>query len=284
MLYIIIILIITAYIIYINYPFFIWKIAISNDRFIKNRKLSLENYNIPKKIWMFWDKGFDKSPSICKLCVQSWKYHNPEWEINILDNNTIYDYLDPILINKFKIQLSKNIIDIAGFSDFIRICLLTEYGGVWADITTFCNKPLNSWINQVMELGFFTPMYLFRIPFVPSYISNWLIISTKHSPLCLKVKNEYINFILHSTKKVPYFSFHFCVQKLISNDMSFKNIWGKIPFINTRYPHLFFWYRYHNDWKSDIDEKITPLYKLTYKVKNDVMKDPFVLYLSQSIT
>jgi hypothetical protein len=231
---------------------------------------------------MFWDKGFDKSPPLCKLCVKSWKYHNPDWELNILDNKTIYDYVDPVLIKKFKTQLSRNIIDIAGFSDFIRICLLTDYGGVWADITTFCNKPLDSWINQVVEYGFFTPMYFYRIPLVPWYISNWLIISTKQSSMCLKIKNAYINFILRSTKKVAYISFHFCVEKLISTDVSFKNIWGKIPFINTRHPHLFFWYPYHNDWKSDINGKITPLYKLTYKF-NNVMKNPFVMYLSQTI-
>lgn len=283
-LYIVICIIIIILCVYLHNKYFLWKLALSNNRYIlSTEKYNLGKlYNIPRIIWMFWDKGFDNCPLICKYCVKSWKHYNPDWEVRILDNNSIYNYIDPSLINKIKQKVNRDILHIAGFSDFIRICLLAKYGGVWADITTFCNKPLNEWINHTGQYGFFSPIYLWRIPFIPKYISSWFIIAPKNSLLCTQIRDEFIKFILHSEKKVHYFSFHFCINKLVTSDEKIKNIWSKIPFMNTRYPHLFFYYSYSKDWKLDIDNHNTPLYKLTYKIKNH-MNDPFIRYLLQKI-
>ena len=47
-----------------------------------------------KTVWMLWLQGWDKSPSISRTCVESWKYYNPDWDIKLLDLESVCDYID----------------------------------------------------------------------------------------------------------------------------------------------------------------------------------------------
>ena len=82
---------------------------------------------------MCWFQGWDSAPEIVQLCLESWKYHNPEWDIVLLDKGNIKQYvdLDKVLPKTFMENTP------AGYSDVLRIALLKEYGGVWADATCF---------------------------------------------------------------------------------------------------------------------------------------------------
>ncbi|WP_417884169.1 capsular polysaccharide synthesis protein [Vibrio rumoiensis] len=33
-------------------------------------------------------------------------------------------------------------------SDLLRLYLLSQYGGIWADATTFCLNPLSNWLDD----------------------------------------------------------------------------------------------------------------------------------------
>ena len=37
-----------------------------------------ENYDnyFNKKIFIFWDKGWDNAPYLCQVCLKSWEYFN----------------------------------------------------------------------------------------------------------------------------------------------------------------------------------------------------------------
>ena len=126
---------------------------------------------IPKKIWFLWLQGKNNMPEIIRNCYNSWERHNLNWEIHFLDNKNLNTYLDIKLLNLDKI--SKQAI-----SDIIRINLLKKYGGVWVDATTFCNFPLDEWINEYAENDFFA----FESPKKkPTLISSWFLISSKNS-------------------------------------------------------------------------------------------------------
>jgi mannosyltransferase OCH1-like enzyme len=49
-----------------------------------------DNYNlVPRKIWTYWDNsdnsgGVNKLPKAVKLCMESWKKFNPDYEIVLL--------------------------------------------------------------------------------------------------------------------------------------------------------------------------------------------------------
>jgi hypothetical protein len=124
-------------------------------------------YTIPKQLWMFWDKGLDHLKSLATdpdnkyfldyICVTKMIELNPNWDINILseddgkklapmyslllNNETLY----PKLLPRMK-------------SDFLRMELLSRYGGVWAD-TSICpfvglDRFIGDWVGEG-EDGFF---------------------------------------------------------------------------------------------------------------------------------
>ena len=84
-----------------------------------------------KQLFIFWDQGFENAPIVVKKCVLTWKKHNPTWNIILLDNSNLSQYID------LKLELPNNVSILkASLSDVIRICLLEKYGGLWVDATT----------------------------------------------------------------------------------------------------------------------------------------------------
>ena len=52
-----------------------------------------------RNIWMYWDRGVEhpsflkRDGELVKLCVWAWEKMNPGWDINILDDTTIKQYI-----------------------------------------------------------------------------------------------------------------------------------------------------------------------------------------------
>ena len=80
-----------------------------------------------KNIYILWFQGFENSPDIIKKCVESWKHYNSDWNIILLDNNNLPNYLE---LDTY-IDISSKNIELCHISDIIRLILLQKYGGVW---------------------------------------------------------------------------------------------------------------------------------------------------------
>ena len=50
--------------------------------------------NITKNIYILWFQGFDNAPDVVKQCVNSWKYHNPDWNVILLDDTNLNTYIN----------------------------------------------------------------------------------------------------------------------------------------------------------------------------------------------
>lgn len=37
-------------------------------------------------------QGYDQMPEFFKLCVDTWRRHNPDWDIRILQKSTVHEY------------------------------------------------------------------------------------------------------------------------------------------------------------------------------------------------
>lgn len=94
---------------------------------------------IPKFIWSYWNSP--ELPEIVNMSVNSWKLHNPEYTIIILNQNTWSNFVTRIELMTLKFNDSPQ-----RFSDFLRIYLLAEYGGIWMDASIICFAPINSWL------------------------------------------------------------------------------------------------------------------------------------------
>lgn len=266
---------------------------------------------IPRKIWILWLQGLSEAPFIVRMCVESWIKENPNWEVVILDKDKLGEYivLDLPEEKYASLPFSKQ-------SNLIRLQLLSKYGGVWVDSTTLCMKPLDDWIDEFSQSGFFA----FEKPGRDRMLSNWFLASEKGCPLILKLTDFYVSFFKNNTfnskgkfklriikclskilnrseettkywfsplitkilRVYPYFIFHYMFERLVSCDTECQIIWNNTTKISAAGPlkilRLQFLSPLNETFKNEIDEKRIPVYKLTWKYDNSKYSTSSTLY------
>lgn len=126
-----------------------------------------------KNIWMYWDQGADKAPFLVKQCISSWQRLNPEWQLHVLDREQLLARVDVSFL------LDKADFSLQWMSDIARLQLLAQHGGVWADATTFCVKPLDDWLEAHLINGFFA----FSCQRNDRLLQSWFIAAHRHNDL-----------------------------------------------------------------------------------------------------
>ena len=226
-----------------------------------------------KTIWMLWLQGWDNAPDICLKCVESWKYYNPDWKVVLLNASNYSNYID---LDKTLPGLNTNNISL---SNVIRISLIKEYGGVWADSTLFCNKSLDKWLPE--------DSFLFSNPFPKRMICDWFIFGERSSKIITDWYNstiQYWKWRIENTDQYEqvYGWSHELFKRCYLKSDSFRKTWnskdhieastsgnrGLGPHYFTPY-HKYFFSSLTEEEKNRIDSKVDPLYKLTYKVKTN---------------
>lgn len=99
---------------------------------------------IPRRLFMYWADGFEAAPRIVQLCVESWKRQNPDFDVVLLDDTNLREWLDPEVYLRAD-SLAK--LTIQKYSNLVRAGLLSEHGGLWADATLFCARPVDDWLD-----------------------------------------------------------------------------------------------------------------------------------------
>jgi hypothetical protein len=238
--------------------------------------------NITKNIYILWFQGFDNAPDVVKQCVNSWKYYNPDWNIILLDDTNLNSYIN---LKNYTIDITY--IEKCHLADIIRTILLKLYGGLWVDATTFCNKPLNDWLPNYINEGFFA----FDKPGADRLISNWFLYSEKNNYIIDKWCDNTLKYYSTNKKAHTYFIHHYLFGDLYISDIRFKEVWDKVPKLsaNGMGPH----YLQENGLcknittktKTEIDSKITPLYKLSHKIQFPKYDEKLnIYYLYSTIT
>ena len=255
--------------------------------FLFKKKRILPN-KLPKVIYMFWDKGFDNAPNIVKECLLSWEHYNPNWEIITLDKKNIYNYLSKELLDNI---LKKKLIQHQ--ADIIRVNLLNEYGGVWVDSTIFCNKPLDSWIHDYMDSGFFCFKYSLASGLSPYRLGNWFLASEKKNYIIDTFSKKY-NEHWKNRESDNYFGFHNLFDKLCKTNKKFNYLYKKIPFYDARISRVtifnFYKIRFNlkdqinQDTESLVNNKNIPMFKFRSRdnVPNENIIDTLFEYLINS--
>lgn len=226
-----------------------------------------------KTVWMLWLQGWDKSPSISRTCVESWKYYNPDWDIKLLDLESVGDYID---LEETLPNLNTNNISL---SNIIRISLIKKYGGVWADSTLFCNRSLDEWLPE--------GTFLFNKPSPQRMMCDWFISGSGECPIIdiwYDATIQYWKWRISETDQFEqqYGWSHMLFQKCYEAVPVFRDTWDKVEKIEASCvsgrglgPHYFVPYDYFfknrvtNKEKDRISSQVDPVYKLTYKVDTD---------------
>lgn len=154
---------------------------------------------IPRQIWTYW--GGSDVPKTVTKCIDSWKKHNPNYKINLLNDEMIKKLLnskDIEFINTKKDFIERK-------SDFIRIMIVYEYGGIWMDSSIFCNEPL-TWLpsENYDFVGFTSPQttnnkmpiienWFFAAPPKSLLLKDWL----EESKFMTKFEseNDYVKYV-----------------------------------------------------------------------------------------
>ena len=119
-----------------------------------------------RRVWLYWGQGWDQAPILCHVCKDSWNSLNKHYNINLIDYTRSVDMFAGLSVERqiYQPRVKANV---------LRLRLLLRYGGVWADPTVFCARPLETWLPFCSaDSNLF--MFSFR-PGGDRSIANWFI-------------------------------------------------------------------------------------------------------------
>ncbi len=224
-----------------------------------------------KTIWCCWFQGLATAPELVRKCVQSWRDFNPGWEVRCLDADTIARYVDL----GAHVELAHQTITAASLSDILRVILLHEYGGVWVDATCLCNAPLDGWLGQAAQTGFFA----FARPAADRELASWFLAAQPGNALLAKWAARALAYWQGREATKDYFWLHHQFAELIEIDPEAHAQWTATPQISADGPHsvqaagLYDDYalaRHHVDWSA-------PVFKLTHRLEEDRLEQHTLL-------
>lgn len=97
---------------------------------------------VPRKIWSYW-KNPDVLPTTIQKCIESWKKHNPEYEIVLMNKKNYMGYVT--IPEKIRSHYYFDTDD-EQFSNLLRLYTLAEHGGIWMDPGTIVKEPFDTWL------------------------------------------------------------------------------------------------------------------------------------------
>jgi hypothetical protein len=188
-----------------------------------------EQFSLNKTIYLLWLQGWDNAPWLQKQVATSWIINNPSWKVELVDLDNLKTYVNDIdyIYDKNKSISHQH------KADIIRLSLLKNLGGVWADSTMLCMQPLCHWVFEAVEPA---GIWMYHgtgggmtINVGPTI---WFIISKKNNYCITKWKQECDDLWNNINSINEYFWLDGLFRKCFETDETFRNIWLKSPYLN----------------------------------------------------
>jgi hypothetical protein len=221
---------------------------------------------VPRIIWTLWLQGWDRAPRVALASKDSWQRKNPGWTVRALSQDDIADYLPADVLAR--IFSGKKRVVVIG--ELIRLELLRVHGGVWADATTICAKPLDDWLPEVMPHGFFA----FSRPVPSRMISSWFLAAQKDTTLFETWHSAALSY-WDAENDDYYFWMHEQFQQAYLNDEYMRELWDETPTMSAQ--HAFhFWpddkglkRKATPSFEAVLANPPSPVFKLTHKFTSE---------------
>lgn len=231
--------------------------------------------SIPKRIWTYWNEKTITKKTV-RLCIESWKKYNPDYEITIVNPSNLKYFID-LDVKKLKMNDGP-----ARESDIIRINILEKYGGVWVDATILMTAALEFPTDDYEFYGFKIDSFISKenIP----VIESWFFATVPHGKFITAWRNEFMKAEKYASIKdalqalkdegvqydkisgPEYLFIHVCAQKILQKEMTLDEI--KKTFFLLKAEDTAFKYLSANNWDTirGIEslcrgENITPIIK-----------------------
>jgi hypothetical protein len=153
--------------------------------------------SFPKIIWAYWHSK--KIPSNILRFIKTWKVNNPDYEIRILNERTIDKWLPGLGLKKLKRANDFK----ARLSDFVRINLMYEYGGIWMDASILSTMSFTKWFKMLEKTKKFQnrtnieyvgySIDLFNTNKKYPIIENWFFVCKRHSKFMKAWRDEFMS-------------------------------------------------------------------------------------------
>jgi hypothetical protein len=223
-----------------------------------------------KTIWMYWDKGWEAAPALCKLSFDSWRIRNPDWDVCFLDREKALA-LTAIPDDIVALDLLP-----AHLADMIRLELLAQYGGVWADMTTFCERPLDDWLLPAMPYGFFAFCVTEQ-----DTCSNWFLASAAGNPILVAWRDTAYAYWSCADRPTTYLMFYDLFGLAMRRNRQAGRMWRfttkheRMQENTLRY--LGFDRKIFDDFVAFVDRGVVPLHKFSFneEIPEDFSGTPF---------
>ena len=234
-----------------------------------------------KCIWQLWMQGEENAPEIIKICLNSVRKYAGKRKVILLTEENVKDYVD---INSVIWEKYKNgLILPAHFSDYIRLCLLSKYGGTWVDASIMFTDKLPKSITKENFFMYKTAagMYLDNAPEKTTVmhtiswtckqnyhlISNWFIHCKKGHIIPSVLLNMYTQCLIQEEVLPDYYIFHILFTIMLIYNEDCRKAYNKMPKCSHIKPVMMQWrmkWTYNQElWDSIV--KDSTLHKLTYK-------------------
>ena len=116
-------------------------------------------------VWVFWWQGVESAPDIIKICIVNIKKNAGNHPVYVVDSENYQKYIQ--VSDHIMQKLQQRKMSITHFSDYVRMHLLAQHGGIWIDATIFVKQPIE-------EAVFLTPIWTVRNPGLYTVnISQW---------------------------------------------------------------------------------------------------------------
>jgi len=207
---------------------------VNKEIFIDRSKQTL----IQKKIWTYWHD--DLLPEIIQKCIKTWRLHNPDYDIQILNNLNYKKYIKGCDILSYPASRFHQRV-----SDFMRIHVLNQQGGIWLDASIILNESLDWVLKKYNEGKYeFIGYHIASKETKPEYpvIENWFMAAPLGSGFIRKwlekflesnnYDSDYDYLLSLETNKVDlqlisksgYLSMHYAAQYVLQKEMSIEDI------------------------------------------------------------
>lgn len=245
-------------------------------RFIEEYSPVFTEHEFEKKIWICWLQGYDEAPAFVKACINSIRSQAEGFEVVILTESNIDEYvkLPEHIIRKY--QQGK--ISRTHFSDILRISILCERGGIWADSTVLCTD--GTFFDSLLKY----PLFVFKVLDLTRQDTNsivassWFISSFANSSILNLTRDLLYKYWEKHDYLVNYFVFHVFFTLATQK---YPEEWEKIPMFENLAPHVLM-FELEKDYSEERWKQITAMsdiHKLTRHISYENLEKSFYCYI-----
>ncbi|WP_406871241.1 capsular polysaccharide synthesis protein (plasmid) [Thioclava sp. 'Guangxiensis'] len=220
---------------------------------------------VPRIIWQLWLQGWEGAPDLAQASRRSWTRMNPGWEVRALDRAGLEAELAP----ETWARITATPAPPEAFSDIIRLELLARHGGVWADATTLCARPLDQWIDHAVGPGFFA----LSDPGGGRPLASWFLAATREDYIIAAWRRAMEDYWQGRTTRDAYFWVHNLFGKLLRADPDFAARWAQAERVPAQHAFHFgpgdgaLRARAPEDLDARLAHPPAPVFKLTHKFR-----------------